>query len=546
MQTRRAGAHESVRPSSTATRDRQRFAGAPAPRLGTGDGCRVRWRHTGCTRLFALMAVSAAARRSLDEAQAQALAPTGALPQAEPVALADPLPDLDPSGSDPPAGAPSVAGDGSAAQALPSEVARLIADRDRLLSQVASQLAERARVAAALAAEVDRLRGILEVTEATCARLAADLEKARPAAARVEALEGSLAAAMEERDRLIAALERAEAAGAEKEAPAAQAQARAALGQAEHVIAGLEEQLAASRAQVEQLEARCREAEAERARLEGLLADAERRAAALEAGRAERAPAPEPGKPAAAPATSAPAPSRARTAAVLVLDVERDWAADGASATVLDPSEADLVARVAEIAPACVLANLAAPGALEALGALRAADPTLALRGCIGLADGRVLMLGAIEVATHPLDPPRIAAALAPHAARGTKVLTAGTHADDFMALRQALLQAGMVVSMVWDAKQADDLLEMVRPTVVIVDLALPRRDGYALVARLAALAPVPTICLIADDAAAADAFAASLADPALLQQARPRTRALADLLALPARAASGTPKRGA
>lgn len=496
------------------------------------------------------MAVSAAARRSLDEAQAQALAPTGAPPQARPVALADPLLDLDPPASEPSADAPVVAGDGPAVQAPPSEVARLIADRDRLLSQVASQLAERARVAAALAAEVDRLRGILEVTEATCARLAADLEKARPAAARVEALEGSLAAAMEERDRLIAALERAEAAGAEKEAraaAAAQAQARTALGQAEHVIAGLEEQLAASRAHVEQLEARCREAEAERARLEGLLADAERRAAALEAGRAERAPAPEPAKPAAAPAASAPAPGRARTAAaVVVRDVERDWAADGASATVLDPSETDLVARVAASAPVCVLANLAAPGALAALGALRAADPTLALRGCIGSADGRVLMLGSIEVATHPLDPPRIVAALAPHAARGTKVLTAGTHADDFMALRQALLQAGMVVSMVWDAKQADDLLEMVRPAIVIVDLAMPRRDGYALLARLATLAPVPTICLIADDAAAADAFAASLADPAVLQQARPRPRALADLLALPARAAGGTPKSGA
>src|SRR5579884_1733167 len=261
MQMPRARAHESVRPSPTATRDRQPFAGAPATRLGTGDGRRVRSRHTGCTRLFAPMAVSAAARRSLDEAQAQALAPTGAPPQARPVALADPLLDLDPPASEPSADAPVVAGDGPAVQAPPSEVARLIADRDRLLSQVASQLAERARVAAALAAEVDRLRGILEVTEATCARLAADLEKARPAAARVEALEGSLAAAMEERDRLIAALERAEAAAA------AQAQARTALGQAEHVIAGLEEQLAASRAHVEQLEARCREAEAERARL---------------------------------------------------------------------------------------------------------------------------------------------------------------------------------------------------------------------------------------------------------------------------------------
>src|SRR5579871_1819872 len=542
-QAPRAPADESVRIGTAGACHRQHFAGPRTGGLPVHRGGRQPPRHNGCTRNPAPMALSAAARWSLDEAPAEAPVPTGAVAQAGPLALDDPLLDLAPEAVrtdvDPAAAASAPAAEeASVAQAPPSEVARLIADRDRLLSQVATQLAERARVAAALAAEVDRLRGILEVTEETCGRLAADLERARPAAARVEELEGSLAAAMEERDRLIAALERAEAAGAEKEAraaTAAQAQARDALSQAENVIAALEEQLAASRAEVERLEANARETQAERTRLEGLLADAERRASQaqaratdLEAEAARRAAPPAPEAPKTAGAAAAAAPP---VPTAVVLDVDAGWEADAPAdtrVTVVDPARADL----------------AAPGAAQALVALRAADPALRLRGCLAPPDGgRVLMLGAIEVAAHPLDPARISAALAPHATRGTKVLTAGTHADDFMALRQALIQAGMVVSMVWDSKQADDLLEMVRPAIVVVDLAMPRRDGYALLARLAALAPVPTVLLVADDATTHQAFAAPLADPAVLQQARPRARALADLLAPAARAKAAAPR---
>jgi len=64
-----------------------------------------------------------------------------------------------------------------------------------------------------------------------------------------------------------------------------------------------------------------------------------------------------------------------------------------------------------------------------------------------------------------------------------------GADVDALMSLRQALARKGLSVSMAWDAKQAADLLQVVRPEVVVVDLALPRRDGYGIVARLAALA---------------------------------------------------------
>jgi len=48
----------------------------------------------------------------------------------------------------------------------------------------------------------------------------------------------------------------------------------------------------------------------------------------------------------------------------------------------------------------------------------------------------------------------------------------------------------------------------------VVVDLALPRRDGYGIVARLAALDPPPSAILVPGPDDAPAAFAAVLADP--------------------------------
>ena len=60
------------------------------------------------------------------------------------------------------------------------------------------------------------------------------------------------------------------------------------------------------------------------------------------------------------------------------------------------------------------------------------------------------------------------------------------------MSLRQALARLGASVSMAWDGKQAADLLAVVQPEVVVVDLGLTRRDGYLIAARLGALEAIP------------------------------------------------------
>jgi DNA-binding NtrC family response regulator len=106
-------------------------------------------------------------------------------------------------------------------------------------------------------------------------------------------------------------------------------------------------------------------------------------------------------------------------------------------------------------------------------------------------------MLGFIEVARTPLDPDEITTVLAPYAGRGTRVLTAGADADAFISLRQALSRQGMSVSMAWDGKQASDLLQMVRPEVVVLDLDIPPRSGLALIVELTGCPTMPMLVLL-------------------------------------------------
>jgi len=141
------------------------------------------------------------------------------------------------------------------------------------------------------------------------------------------------------------------------------------------------------------------------------------------------------------------------------------------------------------------------------------------------------MVLGMVEPAARPLDPDAVLQSLRGKVSRGTRVLTAGADADALISLRQALARDGMSVSMAWDGKQAAELLEMIKPAVLVIEIDLPPRAGAGIVAQLAGCDPIPLAVLISGAEDAAVGFAAALANRQLASRFVPLRRALAQLL---------------
>jgi hypothetical protein len=469
--------------------------------------------------------------------------------------------------------------------APPPEVERLTAalaaaERERERLAAALEAASAAGAAGtALQAALDEARGAQQAARAEIEELRARLTESESAAAarcetieraaeeRVRRLEEALAAEREraaqwERrhaelsEELRAARTRAERAEAELEAGPVRdtveglgdlQQALVVAQAAEAERAEARQEAAAARTALADAEARAQAADVERRRLEREVAVL--RARLAEEGAAEEdddeeslrvesieAPELEAETEPSAPARPAPAPPADRIGAgiaLVVLDVGGVWAEAAPSGlrTAVVPPGNDIATRLDADAAGCVLANLAAPGALAALGALRAAGARARFEGCLVEPGGaRALRLGTIEPATRPLDADALVAALAGSASRGTRVVTVGSDVDALMSLRQAMARQGMSVSMAWDAKQAADLLAMVRPEIVVVDLDAAC-DAYALAASVGAGASPPGLVLVPGSSDAAVGFAAALAERAVLERARPLDALLADVL---------------
>jgi DNA-binding NtrC family response regulator len=112
-----------------------------------------------------------------------------------------------------------------------------------------------------------------------------------------------------------------------------------------------------------------------------------------------------------------------------------------------------------------------------------------------------------------------VVASLASRATHGARVVTVGADTDALLSLRQALTREGMSVSMTWDEKQASDMVAMVRPGIVVVDLSM-QRAACAFVAQLSSMNPIPTVVLIEGTGDTAASFAAALGDRAHASQA--------------------------
>jgi CheY-like chemotaxis protein len=92
--------------------------------------------------------------------------------------------------------------------------------------------------------------------------------------------------------------------------------------------------------------------------------------------------------------------------------------------------------------------------------------------------------------------------------------VTAGADVDALMSLRQALSRRRASVSMAWDAKQAREMLGVVRPHAVVIDMSMPKRDGCSIVSAVTALDPLPAPRARVEHRDPAMDFSALLADP--------------------------------
>lgn len=220
---------------------------------------------------------------------------------------------------------------------------------------------------------------------------------------------------------------------------------------------------------------------------------------------------------------------------VVVLDVQQAWAGAALAehqVVVLTP-DGGAGEHIAALEPERVIVNLAAPGALQAMMALRAAGCSARFWGCI--ADARLghgLALGPVEPAVAPLDPDAVIETLGLYAGQGGRVVTTGADVDALMSLRQALSRRRVSVSMAWDGKQASELLSVVKPLAVVVDLDLPRRDGYAVIAGLGAVDPIPYAVVVGGSDDAPAALSAQLADGTHARRLVPLAQIVSDLLA--------------
>jgi hypothetical protein len=204
----------------------------------------------------------------------------------------------------------------------------------------------------------------------------------------------------------------------------------------------------------------------------------------------------------------------------------------GCEVSVL-PAEPGVADAVVQGRAARVVVNLASAGGLDALRELRDGGFAGPVWGCLAPPDADVVApLGLIETTPRTLETEAVLAILARHAARGARLLAIGAPANSVLSLRQAVTREGISMSIAWDAKQAQDLLAMVRPDVVIVDLAQAAHAGHRIVARLASLDPPPvTILLPSEGSDASAGFLAAVAEYTQRSGGYPAAQALGLIL---------------
>jgi hypothetical protein len=134
--------------------------------------------------------------------------------------------------------------------------------------------------------------------------------------------------------------------------------------------------------------------------------------------------------------------------------------------------------------------NLGSRGAVsgfDVLHALRQENPALKLWGYVVPPNAtKGIVLGRLQCLPPALERQRLVEFLLRLARRGTRILSVGFDMQMLLAVRKQLAQSGVSLSMACDSKQGQELRDMVNAEMHLVDLDLPRGDGYRSIGRLA------------------------------------------------------------
>jgi hypothetical protein len=440
------------------------------------------------------------------------------------------------------------------AEARAEALGRDLAGARELASRLDAAAHTQARQAARLQARLTEVEGGLArerehttAVEASHARLAAEIEETRShLRQRSEELRAAEQSGAEHEQALRRSLGISQAAEEARATAVEEVEAlREAFARAQQMILAVEDQARGAREEAERVGITARQATEERQYLMTAVDEAMDRVAVLGARVAEleaaivaeRAAQSREHRQAGfvtsvpAPAEPVPTPAAAVARVVAVIDETPDWerfASAGSGLVALRPGDAS-AERIGEAAAGCVVVNLAAPGTFAAVERLRNAGATTPLWGYLGsTAHDTVLGVGPIEILEPPLDPEHVLDRLGPHLVGRRRVLAVGADGPAILALRQALARVGLAVSIAWDTKQAVDLLELMRPEIVIVDLGLPPRGGHPLVTAIAGALDEPLVVLLPSGQDDEAAFA-QVSGPVL---AGPRAVSREDLLA--------------
>jgi hypothetical protein len=174
-----------------------------------------------------------------------------------------------------------------------------------------------------------------------------------------------------------------------------------------------------------------------------------------------------------------------------------------------DPKSLMRAVQKARATAACLNLGSRGDGGFQVLRALGTGDAESDVRTWAYMAPlqaNKGIALGFLEWVSHGVDSDTLVDLLLDVCNRGSRVLSVGLEIEGLPTARARLKAEGVSLSMACDSKQGQELLDVVHPHAIVVNLDLPRGDGYRAIGRLAGTYPRPVWILCGGKKAVAEA----------------------------------------